>query len=202
MPAPHHGGMKYAFFVLSLPAVALLAACGGGGSTASNMPPALPVAPNASAPAPASTASANVPLATATFAATASFGSLTGFVSGTSSNARAVYVFDNDPVNTTSSTCSIASGCAAAWPSVPVPAGMTLVAPWSSITGTNGQPQLTVSGRPLYTFAGDGFGTDAGNGLTSFSVNNTPVWHLETPSGPAPNPGSVSTTALPTLPGY
>ncbi|MGB8267769.1 MAG: hypothetical protein WCE44_15705 [Candidatus Velthaea sp.] len=141
-------------------------------------------------------ASASVPLATQTF------GSYSGFISGSGASARAVYVFDNDPVGTTSSTCSIASGRAAAWPAVPVPAGVTPTSPWASITGTNGQPQLTVSGHPLYTFAGDSAGTDTGDGSTTYSTNNTPVWHLETTSGPAPNPGTTPASSPTPILGY
>jgi predicted lipoprotein with Yx(FWY)xxD motif len=68
-----------------------------------------------------------------------------------------VYVFDNDTAGATSSACS--GGCADNWPAVhaasdsPQVDGVT--GEVGTITGTDGELQVTLNGLPLYTFAGD-----------------------------------------------
>ena len=68
-----------------------------------------------------------------------------------------VYTFDSDSTNT--STCS--GGCIKVWPPLEVPAGATVLPPYSSITGNNGKPQLTLNGLPLYYFHNDKVPADA-----------------------------------------
>lgn len=99
-----------------------------------------------------------------------------------------VYYFTADTPGSGESAC--ADDCLAAWPSVhpagtePVLDGVT--ADVATITGTDGQPQLTLDGRPVYTFAGDAAAGDtAGQGLDG-------AWFAVAPDGteisdPAPD---------------
>jgi predicted lipoprotein with Yx(FWY)xxD motif len=68
-----------------------------------------------------------------------------------------LYFFDNDVAGSGQSSCS--GQCATMWPAAhpagtePVADGIT--ADVATITGTDGQPQITIDGRPVYTFAND-----------------------------------------------
>jgi predicted lipoprotein with Yx(FWY)xxD motif len=178
-------------------AAALVAACGGGGSTASLTPAtvaapgvtgsATPSTPNIPAPtaAPTSTptaAPAAAPLATARLARSA------GFVNAQS---HTVCVFDADLSAPGTSTCD--GTCAAVWPSVAASAATTYPAPFGEITRSDGSLQLTYAGRPLYTFVVDTApGSIAGNGITSFGN----IWHIARPSGAV----AATPTAIPAGP--
>jgi len=91
----------------------------------------------------------------------------------------AVYEFDTDTQGGDSSTCT--GACATNWPAVPGGAsaptldGVTGTA--GTITGADGQPQLTLNGWPLYYFAGDAaVGDINGQGVGG-------VWWVLTPAG-------------------
>jgi predicted lipoprotein with Yx(FWY)xxD motif len=156
-------------------AIVALAGCSSttGGSTYSN-PSA---APSKSAPSSASLTTASSAL-----------GKI--IVDGKGMTA---YVFDKDTAGSGSSTCT--GPCATAWPSItassatPKVAGVT--GKVGTITGVNGEKQITVNGLPLYTFARD----KAAGDVTGQGVGN--VWWVLSPSGdkistPAPSPSSSS----------
>jgi predicted lipoprotein with Yx(FWY)xxD motif len=90
-----------------------------------------------------------------------------------------VYVFDNDTADSGESSC--AGDCAAAWPAVspaadePVVDGVT--GEVGTITGTDGNPQLTINGLPVYYFAND----SAPGDVNGQGVNG--VWWVISPSG-------------------
>jgi predicted lipoprotein with Yx(FWY)xxD motif len=62
-----------------------------------------------------------------------------------------LYTFELDSVNV--SKCS--GPCLAEWPSLHVPTGEPVSAPFGTIQGNDGQPQLTLNGLPLYYYDGD-----------------------------------------------
>ena len=62
-----------------------------------------------------------------------------------------LYTFELDAAGV--SKCS--GGCLTEWPPMHVPAGDTVQAPFGTITGNDGQSQLTLNGLPLYHYAGD-----------------------------------------------
>ncbi len=90
-----------------------------------------------------------------------------------------VYFFDNDVADSGMSNCT--GQCAAMWPAVhpagtdPVVDGVT--GKVGTITGTDGEPQLTIDGRPVYTFANDAAPGDVnGQGVNS-------IWYVVGPDG-------------------
>ena len=62
-----------------------------------------------------------------------------------------LYTFTLDSMNV--SKCS--GPCLAEWPSLHVPPGESVSAPFGTIQGNDGQPQLTLNRLPLYRFDGD-----------------------------------------------
>lgn len=89
-----------------------------------------------------------------------------------------VYQFDNDTQGGDASSCS--GQCAANWPAVPGDADPQLegiTGEVGTITGVDGQPQLTLNGWPLYYFVGD----EAPGDTTGQGVNE--VWWVLTPAG-------------------
>ncbi|WP_025157007.1 COG4315 family predicted lipoprotein [Leifsonia aquatica] len=90
-----------------------------------------------------------------------------------------VYVFDKDTQNSGQSACS--GACAAQWPAVetdsakPDVTGVTGTV--GTITGVDGNKQVTLDGRPLYTFAGD---SSAGD-VTGQGVGG--IWWAVMPDG-------------------
>lgn len=89
------------------------------------------------------------------------------------------YYFTSDTPGSGNSTC--ADECLAAWPAIspagtePVVDGVT--AEVAVITGTDGEPQLTLDGRPVYTYAGDEAAGDTnGQGLNG-------AWYVVAPDG-------------------
>jgi predicted lipoprotein with Yx(FWY)xxD motif len=90
-----------------------------------------------------------------------------------------VYMFDNDTQGGGESTCE--GECATNWPAVttdsdaPEVEGVT--GEVGTITGVDGETQVTLNGWPLYYFAGDSAAGDA-NGQ---GVND--VWWVLTPAG-------------------
>jgi predicted lipoprotein with Yx(FWY)xxD motif len=90
-----------------------------------------------------------------------------------------VYMFDNDAQGGDASTCE--GQCAANWPAVttdsddPTVEGVT--GEVGTITGVDGETQVTLNGWPLYSYAGDSAAGDT-NGQ---GVNG--VWWVLTPAG-------------------
>ncbi len=90
-----------------------------------------------------------------------------------------VYMFDSDTQGGDASTCE--GQCAANWPAVGAADGVPEVdgvtGELGTITGIDGEPQLTLNGWPLYYFAGDAAPGDV-NGQ---GVND--VWWVLSPAG-------------------
>ena len=157
---------------LAVAALALTAACTGGGYG------------NTSAAATPEAADGK-----AAVLATASTGLGTILVDG---NKRTVYEFAKDTGST--STCD--GGCASIWP--PVVAPDTLPASLPGVSGelgattrTDGGRQLTIAGHPVYTYSGDDAAGDTnGQGL----LLNGGVWNVVSPAG-SPVTGSGSSAS-------
>lgn len=91
---------------------------------------------------------------------------------------RTVYQFDMDTQGGDASAC--AGECAANWPAVPGDAEVELdgvTGELGTITGTEGEPQLTLNGWPLYYFAAD----EAAGDTNGQGVNG--VWWVLSPAG-------------------
>lgn len=90
-----------------------------------------------------------------------------------------LYQFDKDMQGADASACS--GQCATMWPAVPAgeapPELEGISAEVGTITGIDGEPQLTLDGWPLYYFAGDAVAGDT-NGQ---AVND--VWWVLDPAG-------------------
>jgi predicted lipoprotein with Yx(FWY)xxD motif len=90
-----------------------------------------------------------------------------------------VYYFSNDDPGSGESTCT--GECLAAWP--PVHAGSEdpqvegVDAEVGTITGTDGELQVTLDGRPVYLYAGD----SAPGDVTGQGLND--VWWVVAPDG-------------------
>jgi CxxC motif-containing protein (DUF1111 family)/predicted lipoprotein with Yx(FWY)xxD motif len=88
---------------------------------------------------------------------------------GSSQPGYALYVFDSDTVNGTSSNCN--GGCANAWPPLLVTDDMPSGAQGlDSITRDDNSEQVTYQGRPLYFYVND-------TGIGQFNGDNAPGWH-------------------------
>ncbi len=150
-------------------ATATLAAFALAGCSAPEPPAPSPTA-EVSEPAPTPTAE---PEPAALTVAETSLGTVVVDAAG-----MTVYYYDDDSAGSGVSTCS--GGCLEAWPAVHGEAGVTvegITAEVGSITGTDGLPQLTMSGLPLYYYKGDGGPGDvAGQGLGD-------VWWVVAPDG-------------------
>ncbi|MDM7831306.1 COG4315 family predicted lipoprotein [Cellulomonas edaphi] len=89
------------------------------------------------------------------------------------------YYYDKDEPNSGSSVCT--ADCAAAWPAIeaasatPTVDGIT--GKVGTITGTDGNLQVTIEGRPIYTYAGD---SKAGD-VTGQGVGG--IWYVVAPDG-------------------
>lgn len=90
-----------------------------------------------------------------------------------------VYYYDKDTKGSGTSACE--GECAAAWPAVHAasaePDAEGVTAEVGTITGVDGELQVTVDGRPVYTYAAD---TGPGD-VTGQGVNG--VWHVVAPDG-------------------
>ena len=88
---------------------------------------------------------------------------------GSSQPGYALYVFDSDTVNGTTSNCN--GGCANAWPPLLVtddtPSGVLGL---GSITRDDETVQVTYQGRPLYFYVND-------TAVGQFNGDNAPGWH-------------------------
>lgn len=148
---------------LTAASVILLAACSANGASPTTAPPA--VTPT-QAGAPAGDAVVNLD-PTGKFLI--------------APDGRTVYVFDEDPVGTTTSACTSSNGCDVTWPAFIVgsggkaTAGSGVSGAVTTITGEDGHTQVTYKGRPLYEYSGD---TAAGQ-TTGDGVDGT--WHTAVP---------------------
>jgi predicted lipoprotein with Yx(FWY)xxD motif len=130
---------------LGVSAVALLAACSGGGSSGTTpVVNSAPMSSSTSAPSPTS-----APQAAATLK-TANVNGSTAFVTASQ---QPVYVDGAD--KTDESFCTSVGNCLGLWPAVLAPSG-TLSAGFSAFKRSdNGELQLAYNGQPLYTFIDD-----------------------------------------------
>lgn len=92
---------------------------------------------------------------------------------------KVVYQFDKDTQGGDASAC--VDQCAMNWPAVPggesAPELDGVTGEIGTITGVNGEPQLTLNGWPLYYFAGDeAAGDTKGQGVSD-------VWWVLSPAG-------------------
>ncbi|WP_052848181.1 hypothetical protein [Streptomyces avicenniae] len=91
---------------------------------------------------------------------------------------RTLYQFDTDTQGGDASTCE--GQCADNWPAVPAEGTPELdgvTGEVGTITGIDGEPQLTLDGWPLYYFAGD----EAAGDTNGQAVGG--VWWVLTPAG-------------------
>jgi predicted lipoprotein with Yx(FWY)xxD motif len=166
------GTAKRPQLMLALPAaaaaVAVLAACGSSGGSASSS--------GSSSPAASSSSSSNPAAASSSSLKTATIGGATVL---TSTKGFTLYSFAPD--TSTKSNCN--GACAAAWPPVKGPATATGVkGTFATIKRSDGSTQATFDGHPLYTFVGDTApGQNKGNGLNAQGG----LWHEITTSGSA-----------------
>jgi len=91
-----------------------------------------------------------------------------------------LYVFDKDPVGTTTSACGSTDGCDVTWPAFVAgtgapTAGSGVTGQLATIAGEDGKPQVTYDGRPLYDYVGDTApGQTSGEGVDG-------TWHVAKP---------------------
>ena len=163
----------------------LVAACGGGGSSAST--------PAASTGAAASTGSAQTSTGSSNAAATATPAATKGVSIGTASgshgtyltgaNGRALYLWVADSGGM--SSCS--GACAKAWPPLtttgkPVAGKGVTASSLGTIKRSDGTMQVTYKNHPLYYFIQDkSAGSTTGQGSDAFGA----PWWLVSPAGAA-----------------
>jgi predicted lipoprotein with Yx(FWY)xxD motif len=154
---------------LAVASLILLAACSGATPT-TVAPTATPAPPAASAPA------VPTPSPASSVTVTVSSG---GFL--VAPDGRTLYVFDMDPIGTSTSACTNSDGCDVTWPALfvatggRVTAGTGLTGTLALITGEDGGTQIAYKGRPLYEYSGDTApGQTTGDGVDG-------VWHTATP---------------------
>ena len=163
-----------------------LTACSSGGTGSSSGATVQPAATSAAAggttsragaygnePAPATSSAA---MAATTSLATAHSGLGTIVVDG---KGMTVYQFDKDTQGGTTSACT--GQCATIWPAVHAGSTMPTVngvtGAVGTITGTDGQAQLTLNGWPLYYYSGDkAAGDTKGQGVGG-------IWWVLSPAG-------------------
>ncbi|WP_438855027.1 COG4315 family predicted lipoprotein [Agromyces sp. M3QZ16-3] len=152
-----------------------LAGCSGGDASTSSSTGA------------ASSAEASAPATDDSSSGSSDDGGITGLATAETdlgtivvdSAGNTVYQFDSDTQGGDASTCT--GQCAENWPAVHGDDGAVeldgVTGEVGSITGIDGQPQLTLDGWPLYYFAGDAAAGDtAGQGVNG-------VWWVLTPAG-------------------
>ena len=93
-------------------------------------------------------------------------------------NGMTLYQFDSDKQGSGTSTCE--GQCAQNWPAVPGGEDTEvdgITGEVDTITGTNGEPQLSLNGWPLYYYVADeNPGDTAGQGVND-------IWWVVTPAG-------------------
>lgn len=157
---------------VALTALALSGCSASGGTTDSASSPAASSPSAASGPAAPAESGGGGELATAT----SSLGDIV--VDG---KGMTVYYFDKDTAGSGVSAC--AGQCLTNWPAVPAASDSPVVDGVTGevgvITGTEGNPQLTLNGLPLYYFAGDSAPGDVNGQAVS------DVWWVIAPDGEA-----------------
>ena len=164
-----------------------LAACSSGGtgsSSGATVPPAATSAAAGAAAGGGAGAYGNEPAPATSSAAMAATASLAAAPSGLGTivvdgKGMTVYQFDKDTQGGTSSACT--GQCATTWPAVHAGSTMPTVdgvtGALGTITGTDGQAQLTLNGWPLYHYAGDAApGDTKGQGVGG-------IWWALSPAG-------------------
>jgi predicted lipoprotein with Yx(FWY)xxD motif len=145
-----------------------MAACGSDDKPTVASQPATTAATAATVPVTTTAA----PKATVATTSNATFGTIMVDATG-----KTLYTFDND----TSAVSSCTGNCAATWPALVLPAGLTAPVAGTGITGltVNARPddatkmQVDWNGKPLYTYAADTDPTDPkGDGV------NNGKWHV------------------------
>jgi predicted lipoprotein with Yx(FWY)xxD motif len=127
-----------------------MAACGSDDKPTVASQPATTAATAATVPVTTTAA----PKATVATTSNATFGTIMVDATG-----KTLYTFDND----TSAVSSCTGNCAATWPALVLPAGLTAPVAGTGITGltVNARPddatkmQVDWNGKPLYTYAAD-----------------------------------------------
>jgi predicted lipoprotein with Yx(FWY)xxD motif len=168
-------------------AVALLAACSGGGSSGTT-----PVVNSA----PVVSTSTSAPQ-TASTLKTANVNGSPAFVTA---NQQPVYVDGAD--KTDESFCTSVGNCLGLWPAVLAPSG-TLSAGFTAFTRSdNGELQLAYNGQPLYTFIDDQMADVAtGIGIADpASDGGTGTFTLAVPSTAATAAPTAKPTSAPSSP--
>lgn len=149
-----------------LPIALLLAACGGGATTAPLTFTPATAAPTTASVAPTAAAGATVEAKTV--------GTI-GMALVAGSNGMTVYTFTKDVKASGTSACS--AGCLTTWPALTVAAGTTPTA-GAGVTGKlgtitradDGTLQVTYNGLPLYFFSHDSAPGDANGVYTNWEA--------------------------------
>lgn len=159
--------------------VVALALTGCAGPTTDSGGPGTAASGSPTAPAPTDTPAAEQPSASAAADLSVASSSLGDIV--VDGKGMTLYVFDKDTAGSGSSSCS--GQCLVNWPPLHATSGTPTVdgvtGEVGTITGTDGQPQVTLNGLPLYYFVGDAAPGDV-NGQ---AVQN--IWWVVSPAGEA-----------------
>jgi predicted lipoprotein with Yx(FWY)xxD motif len=160
-------------------ALVLVAACSGAASPSpSSAPSTAPASSAAGSPSAEPSGSAGASGSGDSYQLATGTGAAGTFLTG--EDGKTLYIFKNDPANTTTSACT--GGCATKWPAFELEGDETVAAA-SGVSGTigsitrpdDGKKQVTYNGMPLYYFASD---TKAGD-TNGQGVGN--VWFIATP---------------------
>jgi predicted lipoprotein with Yx(FWY)xxD motif len=158
-----------------LPLALVLAACGGGATTAPlTFTPATTTPSTAASVAPTEASSAPSQASSGETVEAEDVGTI-GTVLVAGSNGMTVYTFAKDVKDSGTSACT--GGCIGTWPALTVPAGTTPTA-GTGVTGTlgtitradDGTLQVTYNGLPLYFFKNDKAPGDANGVYTNWAA--------------------------------
>jgi predicted lipoprotein with Yx(FWY)xxD motif len=159
-----------------LPLALVLAACGGGATTAPlTFTPATTTPSTAASVAPTEASAAPTTASSSGETVEAEDVGTIGTVLVAGSNGMTVYTFAKDVKDSGTSACT--GGCIGTWPALTVPAGTTPTA-GTGVTGTlgtitradDGTLQVTYNGLPLYFFKNDKAPGDANGVYTNWAA--------------------------------
>ena len=164
--------------VLGLAAVSLaalaLSACNSGGTDNTGNGYGDPTPSDTAMTSPTATATAPVATEVGLQLSDSSLGKIVTDTAG-----MTIYMFDKDTQGSGTSTCS--GACLSAWPAVPggdaAPMLTGVTGEVTTITGTDGKPQLALNGWPLYYYVSD----SAAGDTTGQGVGG--VWWVVAPDG-------------------